>query len=125
MNKEEKKALRYNKNKLKWSLVDFKALEPMVKVLMYGAHKYSIYENYKHEEIKGCDITIEESAAYTIKSSGANNWKLGLDKTELLESMQRHLIDLFEGKELDNESKLEIIGHLMCNCMFYSYFNQK
>lgn len=35
------KALRYNKNKLKWSYVDFPSLEPMVEVLMFGAEKYA------------------------------------------------------------------------------------
>lgn len=28
---------RYNEGKLKWSYVPFKALEPMVRVLMFGA----------------------------------------------------------------------------------------
>ena len=34
------KGLRYNKEKLKWSLVDFESLEEMVKVLEFGAEKY-------------------------------------------------------------------------------------
>ena len=35
------KGSRYNDGKLKWSLVDYKALEPMVRVLDYGARKYT------------------------------------------------------------------------------------
>lgn len=88
------KALRYNQGKLKWSMVHFKSLEPMVKVLMYGANKYS-----------------------------RDNWKKGLDRQEILDSMQRHLAALIDGQEIDPESQLEHIGHLMCNCMFYSYFH--
>jgi hypothetical protein len=35
-------ALRFNKGKAHWSLVDFKSLEPMVEVLEFGAKKYSL-----------------------------------------------------------------------------------
>ena len=35
------KALRHNTGKLKWGLVDFKSLEPMVEVLEFGAKKYA------------------------------------------------------------------------------------
>ena len=31
---------RFNTGKLKWSLLSWKALEPMVRVLMFGAEKY-------------------------------------------------------------------------------------
>lgn len=86
------KSLRYNEGKLKWSLVHFKSIEPMVRVLMFGAAKYS-----------------------------PNNWKKGLDRDEILESMQRHLAALIDGEENDKESKLHHIGHIMCNCMFYSF----
>jgi len=88
------KALRYNQGKPKWSMVHFKSLEPMVKVLMYGADKYA-----------------------------RDNWKKGLDRQEILDSMQRHLAALIDGQEIDPESQEHHIGHLMCNCMFYSYFN--
>lgn len=72
----------------------------MVLVLEYGAKKYSI-----------------------------DNWKKGLHREEILESMNRHLIALFNREELDEkESKkdkdhsgLHHIGHIMCNCMMYYY----
>jgi hypothetical protein len=44
--------LRYNTGKLKWSLVSWKALEPMVRVLMFGAEKYDSH-NWK----KGLEYT--------------------------------------------------------------------
>jgi len=91
---QKEKALRYNQGKPKWSLVHFKSLEPMVKVLMYGADKYA-----------------------------PDNWKKGLNEKEILDSMQRHLAALIDGQVIDEESKLHHIGHIMCNCMFYSYFN--
>lgn len=89
---EENKSLRHNEGKLKWSLVHFKSLTPLVDVLMFGAKKYA-----------------------------PDNWKKGLDRKEILESMQRHLAALFDGEERDSESRLHHIGHIMCNCMFYSY----
>lgn len=88
------KALRYNTGKLKWSMVHFESLGPLVKVLMYGEKKYA-----------------------------RNNWKKGLNREEILDSMQRHLGALIDGQELDLESQEHHIGHILCNCMFYSYFN--
>lgn len=86
---------RKNLNKLKWSLVSYKALEPMVEVLMFGAKKYS-----------------------------ANNWKKGLKYTETLESMQRHINSFLEGEDIDPESGLPHVGHILCNAQFLSYMYQ-
>lgn len=91
MDKEQ--ALRYNKGKKEWSLVDFKSLEPLVEVLSFGAEKYD-----KH------------------------NWKKGLPVTEIMESMMRHTFALNSGEDLDPESGLPHIGHIMCNAMFISHF---
>jgi hypothetical protein len=95
---QEEKGLRYNEGKRKWSLVHFKSLEPMIEVLEFGAKKYAV-----------------------------DNWKKGFDQKEILESLQRHLAKLFDGEEIDSESGLHHIGHIMCNAMFYSYYikNQK
>jgi hypothetical protein len=87
--------IRFNTNKLRWSLVHYKSLEPMVKVLMFGAEKYDDH-----------------------------NWKKGLKKDEILESLQRHLAALMDGETCDIESKLPHIGHILCNAMFYSYFTE-
>ena len=92
---KEPEGLRCNKGKLKWSYVHFKSLEPMVRVLMFGAQKYEPF-----------------------------NWQKGLKKEEILESAMRHLTKLIDGEENDPESGLSHIGHLMCNCMFYEYMNK-
>ena len=92
----EEKSLRYNEGKPKWSFVHFQSLEPMIRVLEYGTTKYA-----------------------------PENWQKGLDKTEILESLQRHVAKLFDGEEIDSESGLHHIGHIMCNAMFYSYFLNK
>lgn len=69
----------------------------MVQVLEYGATKYA-----------------------------PDNWKKGLNREEILESLLRHVFELMDQvdrgeSDLDSESGLEHIGHIMCNAMFYSY----
>lgn len=88
-------ALRYNSGKLQWSLVDFDALEDMVKVLEFGAKKYA-----------------------------ADNWKKGLKTNEIAESMMRHLFAYLRGEDIDPESGLPHTGHIMCNAMFLSYMQK-
>ena len=99
--------LRYNTGKCNWSLVDFKALEPMVRVLEYGRDKYTV-------QLPTGEIV-----------SGAHNWKKGLDMTKILESLARHLFALMSGEENDPESGKPHIGHILCNAMFWSHFYQK
>lgn len=88
-------AQRHNAGKLRWSLVDFESMEDMLRVLEFGAGKYS-----------------------------PDNWKLGLNKDELLESAIRHLMALMRGEEMDKESGLPHNGHVMCNMMFYSFYSR-
>lgn len=95
MSESKKKADRFNSGKRKWSLVHYESLEPMVEVLEFGANKYS-----------------------------PNNWKKGLDKSEILESMQRHIAKLMDGERVDSESGISHMGHIMCNAMFYNYFDK-
>jgi hypothetical protein len=85
-------ALRFNKGKAHWSLVDFKSLEPMVEVLEFGAKKYA-----------------------------PNNWKKGMPVSEVVESMLRHTFSLLSGESHDKESLIHHIGHIQCNAMFIAY----
>lgn len=94
MRTETIRAERHNQGKPRWSLVSMKSLLPLVRVLEMGARKYA-----------------------------DDNWKLGLKKREVLESAMRHLAELIDGEELDDESGLSHAGHVMANMMFYIYFN--
>jgi hypothetical protein len=87
------KAKRHNTDKRKWGLISFFALEPMVQALEFGTKKY-----------------------------GIDNWKKGLDKKEVLESLMRHLVSLMDGELRDKESNILHIGHIFANAMFWSYF---
>lgn len=121
------KALRYNDGKPKWSLIDFKSLEPLARVLEYGAHKYSIFIDDLGSEFKGSEVTPEKVKLWglKLKSSGADNWKKGLDQKEILDSLTRHLFALISGEDNDPESGLPHIGHILCNSLFYQYHKNK
>jgi len=80
---------RFNEGKPAYSLIDLESLEPMAKVLEYGATKYS-----------------------------KDNWKQGMPITKILDSMLRHIAALRNGNLNDSESKLSHIGHIQCNAMF-------
>ena len=90
------KADRHNTGKLKWSLVEFSSLEDMVRVLEFGAEKYS-----------------------------PDNWKKGLDQKEIVESMLRHIFAYMRGEKMDPESGLPHVGHIQCNAMFLAYMDNK
>lgn len=86
------KAIRHNQGKVQWSLVPMKALEPMVKVLMFGATKYS-----------------------------PNNWMKGMSYTTIYNSMQRHINSFMDGEDNDPDSKMHHVGHILCNALFLSW----
>lgn len=92
MNKSDQKndlALRYNDSKPQYSLLDLASLEDTVKVLEFGAQKYD-----------------------------RDNWKKGLQFSQILDSMMRHIKALQSGEWIDPESGLPHIGHIGCNAMF-------
>jgi len=75
--------------------VDFKSLEPLVRVLEYGADKYD-----------------------------DENWKKGLPFKEVCESMLRHLLEFMRGEDQDHESGESHLGHIIANAMFLRYYQQ-
>ncbi len=88
-------ASRFDSGKVDWSQVPFQALEGMVRVLEFGAKKYS----------KG-------------------NWASGggFDHSRVFNSLMRHLVAYQSGQDLDEESGLPHIDHVMCNSMFMAYY---
>ena len=90
------KAMRFNEGKLQWSLVHYKSLEPLVRVMMYGAKKYA-----------------------------PENWKNQMDRQQILNSMMRHVAALIDGEQIDAESQELHIGHIMANAMFWQYHNEQ
>jgi hypothetical protein len=89
---KRKKSLRHNSGKIRWSLLNFKSMECLARVLEVGAVKYS-----------------------------RDNWMIGLTKKEVIDSMFRHLIALKEGKKYDTDTGVHHLGGLLANCMFYGF----
>lgn len=68
---------------------------------------------------------LEHSTKGIKIQDGRNNWKKGMPVTKILDSLLRHIGDLQNGKVLDDESKLAIIGHIQCNAMFLGNKNNE
>lgn len=97
---------RYNKGKTKLSLVSPVLATKVADVLEFGSQKYAAW-----------------------------NWTQGLSYAELLESAERHLLDLKHGKDIDvpdgweagdvipeGYSGLSLAAHVACNMMFLIHF---
>lgn len=93
---EEKRASRHNIGKPKLSYIHLDCFEEAARVMEKGALKY-----------------------------GRDNWRLGQDINQLLDSMLRHVAKLQSGEELDQESGLSHIGHIQCNAMFLGLWLKK
>lgn len=87
-------ALRYNTGKpeLSYILDVMPALKDMVAVLEFGANKYE-----------------------------RNNWQNGFPKDKLLDSMLRHIDAFYSGEDVDPESGLPHVGHILCNAALLGY----
>lgn len=85
---------RYNKDKIRYSLVPTKAHKEWAQVLTFGATKYP-----------------------------ADNWRKGFPFSTCLDSLQRH-IELYKaGEDIDPESSLSHLAHAMCNIGFLIEFS--
>jgi len=83
------KADRYNEGKIRYSLIPSYALKVLAQVMTKGAEKYS-----------------------------DDNWRKGMKYTDVLDSIFRHLEAFRSGEDLDKETGLPHLGHLMANICF-------
>jgi hypothetical protein len=82
--------LKDDKGKLLWNLLPWKAVEGMVKVLTFGAKKYS-----------------------------PNGWRIvPYAKERYQAALLRHLNAIAAGEILDTDSGLRHIDHVVCNAAF-------
>lgn len=88
--------MKFDENKLKYSLIPPEVLEELAKVFTYGANKYEI-----------------------------NNWKKVDNKTRYVDALYRHMEAWRKGEKVDKESKLMHLSHAMTNIAFLIYFELK
>lgn len=85
--------LRFNKEKLRYDLVEPRAFQDFVQVLTDGANKYF-----------------------------DRNWENGLSWTSVLASLKRHIAAIEKGEDFDPESTRLHIAHAACNVHFLNAF---
>ena len=85
------KGTRYNEGKTQLSMIleARNALNGCAKVLEFGKAKYD-----------------------------RGNWRNGLNHTETCDSLLRHLSAYLSGEDLDPESELPHVDHVLCNALF-------
>lgn len=83
-----KKGVKFDKNKLRWTLIPWDAMTDVVRVFMYGAHKY-----------------------------GDRNWELGMDRDRLVDAVLRHLTRYMCGEKEDNETGISHLAHAIASLL--------
>jgi len=86
---------RYNKGKTQLSLIPPFSMEQLGKVLTFGAEKYD-----------------------------RNNYRKGMKWSTVIDSLERHLNDFKAGRDIDEESGLPTMAHVLCNAVFLLEYSQ-
>lgn len=87
----------------------------------------SLYVNKDVDYLHTIQLPLEDCIRvleFGCKKYSAHNWKKGLKVTESLDSFTRHFRAYCSGEELDPESGLPHIGHMLCNAMFATWMVQ-
>jgi hypothetical protein len=86
------------------------------------------FDNDKPQTYLLCPIAMEGlSAVLTMgaKKYAPGNWTKGMKWSRCINSLLRHLFKYMAGEDLDKESGLPHIDHVLCNAMFLSnYFRR-
>jgi hypothetical protein len=87
-------SIKYDTEKLQWDLLPFDAIEEVVKVLTFGAKKYT-----------------------------PDGWKFVPDKERrYYAALLRHIAAHQKGEMIDPESNIGHLAHVACNAIFLLWF---
>lgn len=84
---------RFNQDKAPYELIPLHLLETTARVFGYGAKKYAAW-----------------------------NWAKGMPFSVVIGCLKRHLAAIERGEDIDPESGLPHIGHLMCNALMLQHY---
>lgn len=90
---EKGTAARANGGKTRYDLLPLGLLKPVCDVLEYGEKKYAKW-----------------------------NWTRGMNWSHCYASMMRHLEAWYRGEDIDPESGLPHLGHVMANVLFLTHY---
>jgi hypothetical protein len=85
-------AMNKDEAKLRWSLMPFEQLKPIIDVLEFGCKKYDV-----------------------------DNWKKGMAHSRNFNSLMRHLTAWWGGEDTDEETGLSHLAHAGCRILFLLY----
>ena len=87
--------MKFDNDKPQWSLLPLREVEQIVKVLTFGAKKYS-----------------------------PDNWKR-VEADRYFDAMMRHIVAWKTGEMNDSETDLNHLAHAACNALFLLYFDEQ
>lgn len=88
------KGMKFDGDKLRFSLLPWQAVAEVVKVLEFGAKKYDV-DNWQR-----------------VENAEARYWDAAI----------RHLVALRDGERIDPESGISHWAHAACGCLFGTWF---
>lgn len=95
--------LRYNKGKLRYSLIPQFPLEKLAEVYTKGAHKYSRFEDSDGTIFLGTEVTPEQASKMKVVYDAADNWRLGLSWRDTMDAVKRHIAAWEKDETIDPE----------------------
>jgi len=78
-----------------------------------GKPKLSYMLDFPHTSAEVANVLEMGAEKYA-----RNNWKKGAPMTETEDSLMRHLLAFHNGEDLDEESGMSHLAHVICNAQF-------